>query len=114
MASLRNAVEIVDEEVLIDPMTQFSRLVVLVMRENDMAAYFFYDLLPYPTSLFKNGIMRDPKKSKLREYLTKNVNQTELPGAAVHVIDGSALLHLVQWLSNATYNGVMKQYREYL
>ena len=55
--------------------------------------------------------MRDPKKSKLREYLTKNVNQTELPGAAVHVIDGSALLHLVQWLSNATYSGVMKQHR---
>ena len=58
--------------------------------------------------------MRDPKKSKLREYLTKNVNQTELPGAAVHVIHGSALLHLVQWLSNATYSGVMKLYREYL
>ena len=41
MASLQNAVEIVDEEVLIDPMTQFSRLVVLVMRENDIASYFF-------------------------------------------------------------------------
>ena len=82
------------------------------MRENDIASYFFYELSTYPTLLFKNGIMRDPKK--LREYLTKNVNQTELPGAAVHVIDGGALLHLVQWLSNTTYNGVMKQYREYL
>ena len=42
MASLQNAVEIVDEEVLIDQMTQFSRLVVLVMRENDIASYFFF------------------------------------------------------------------------
>ena len=91
-----NAVTIGDEEVPINPMTLFSRVVVLVVRENDIASYFFYELLPNPTSLFKNGIMRDPKKSKLREYLTKNVNQTELPGAAVHFIDGRVLLHLVQ------------------
>ena len=111
-------------------MTLFCRLLVsiLVMREDEIASYLFCELSPYPISLFKNGILRDPKKkSKLRENLTKNVNQTELPGAAVHVFSGGALLHLVQWLSNTTYSGVIKQwlsnntysgvikqYREYL
>ena len=38
----------------------------------------------------------------------------ELLREAVHVIDGGALLHLVQLLSNTTYSGVIKQYREYL
>lgn len=68
MASLQNAVKKGNKEVRIDPMTLFSRLVVLFMRENDIASYLFYKLSPYPTSLFKNGKMRDPKKSKLREY----------------------------------------------
>ena len=64
MATLQNAVKIEDEEVPIDPMTLFSCLVVFVMRENDIPLYYFYVLSQYPTSLFKNGIMRDPKISK--------------------------------------------------
>ena len=96
MSSLQNAVKVRDEEVPIDHMTLFTRLVVLVIRENDIALYYFYELLPYSTSLFKNEIMRDPKNSKLREYLTKNINQAKLPGAVVHVIYGGALPHLIQ------------------
>ena len=41
MTSLPNAVKIGDEEVLMDPLTLFSRLVVLVIKENDIASYFF-------------------------------------------------------------------------
>ena len=114
MASLQSAVKIADEEVAIDPMTLFSRLVVLIMREQDIIPYFSYELAPYPPSLFKDGIMRDPRKSKLRDYLTKNVAQSKLPDSAIHVIDGGALLHWVQWAPNLTYGGVIKQYREFL
>ena len=39
---------------------------------------------------------------------------SELLRAAAYIIDGGALLHLVQWLSNITFSGVIKQYREYL
>ena len=38
MVSLQNTVKIGDEEVPINPMTLFSCLVVLVMRENDIAS----------------------------------------------------------------------------
>ena len=73
MASLQNIVKIGDEEIPIDPMTLFSRLLVfiLVIREDEIASYLFYELSPYPTSLFKNGILRDPKKIKV----TRKFNQ---------------------------------------
>ena len=64
---------------------------------------------------FRKWSNKESKKiSKLRECLIKNVNQAELPCAAVHVIDGGAPLSVVQWLSNTTYSGVIKQYRRYL
>ena len=48
------------------------------------------------------------------QFQIVNHRLPELLRAAVHVIDGGALLHLVQWLSNTLYSGVIKQYREYL
>ena len=48
------------------------------------------------------------------EFQLVNHRLPELLGVAVHVIEGGALLHLVQWLSNTTYSGVIKQCREYL
>ena len=48
------------------------------------------------------------------EFQVVNHRLPELLREAVYVIDGGALLHLVQWLSNTTYSGVIKQYREYL
>ena len=48
------------------------------------------------------------------EFQLVNHRLPELLRVAVHVIEGGALLHLVQWLSNTTYSGVIKQCREYL
>ena len=48
------------------------------------------------------------------EFQVVNHRLPELLREAVHVVDGGALLHLVQLLSNTTYSGVIKQYREYL
>ena len=99
MSSLLSAVKIDNEDVTIDPMMLFSRLIVMVMREKNIASYFSYELSPYVTSLFKHGIMCDPKKSKLRDYLTKNVLQAELPvGSITHIVDGSTLLYSVKWI----------------
>ena len=99
MSSLLSAVKIDNEDVTIDPMLLFSRLIVKVMREKNITSYFSYELSPYATSLFKDGIMHDPKKSKLHDYLTKNVLQAELPvGSITHIVDGGALLYSVKWI----------------
>ena len=51
---------------------------------------------------------------KKAEFQIVNHRLPERLRAAVHVIAGGALFHLVQWLSKSTYGGVIKQYREYL
>ena len=85
------------------------------MREKNIAWYFSYELSPYATSLFKEGIMRDPKISKLRDYLTKNALQGELPvGSIPHIIDGGTLLYSVRWIPDTTYWDIVKQYQNYL
>ena len=48
------------------------------------------------------------------EFEIVNHRLPERLRAAVHVILGGALFHLVQWLSKTIYGGVIKQYREYL
>ena len=59
--------------------------------------------------------MRDSKKSKLRDYLTKNFLQAELPvGSITHIIDGGALLYSVKWIPDTTYRDIVKQYQSYL
>ena len=115
MTSLLSAVKIDNEDVTIDLMMHFSRLIVMAMREKNIASYFSYELSPYLTSLFKDGIMCDPKKSKLRDYLTKNVLQAELPvGSFTHIIDSGALLYSVKWIPDTTYRDIVKQYQNYL
>ena len=81
----------------------------------NIAAYLSYELSPYATSLFKDRIMCDLKKSKLRNYLTKNVLQAELPvGSVTHIIDSGALLYSVKWIPDTTYRDIVKQYQNYL
>ena len=71
--------------------------------------------MPYATSPFKDGIMCYLKKSKLRDYLTKNVLQAELPvGSFTHIIDSGALLYSVKWIPDTTYRDIVKQYQNYM
>ena len=81
------------ENVTIDPLTLFLRLLVVVETkpENEIANYFNYELTPYPMSLFKDGKMYSTKKSALKTLLLKNVKETD-PTESTRIIDGGALL----------------------
>ena len=67
-------------------------LVVERKREAEMENYFYYELTPYATSLFKGGAMRTPKnKMKLKiSLLQGNINSEG--SDCVRVTDGGALL----------------------
>ena len=52
-----------------------------------------------------NFVITSQKISKTTIY--RGVN-------AIHVIDGGALLHLVKWLPNITYEDIIKQYKDFL
>ena len=62
LQSLLSSVIIENEEVTIDPLTFFLRLALIVEKkpEAEMGNYFYYELTPYPTSLFKDA-MTTPK-----------------------------------------------------
>lgn len=94
---------------VIDPLVLFSRLTALVQRQEDIPSQFFYELTPEPTSLLKDGLMRKPTKSTLRNHLLKNVPSTTNIAKSC-VVDGGALLHKVQWLPKCTYNELADHY----
>ena len=89
------------ENVTIDPLTLFLRLLVVVERklENEIANYFNYELTPYPMSLFKDGKMCSTKKSALKTFLLKNVKEADRT-ESTRIIDGGANLWCCEWKKN--------------
>ena len=98
------------QRVHINPTLLFSRLIAILQREDNMAPYFDYELTTVPTSLFKDNRMRKPVKAQLAKALTNSVQPSERSMQAMHVLDGGALLHRVEWAKKATYKDVAKQY----
>ena len=95
LARLQTGIKVNNEPVHIDPLVLFCRLTVLVQRQDDVVVQFQYELTSEPTGLFKNGLMKKPTKSVLRNHLTKD----QIPSTVVTkscVLDGGALLHNVQ------------------
>ena len=81
MQSLYSEVKVGDEKITIDPLTLFLRLIVIIQTkpEEEISNYFGYELSPYPMSLFKDGIMRDPDKSTLKTHLLQDVRKDVQP-----------------------------------
>ena len=85
LASLKPSVKIKNDDVIIDPLVLFSRLIVLIQRTTDICGYFAYELAPVPTALFKDNMMRKPNKSslakaldkKMKMYLENNENESD-------------------------------------
>ena len=108
-------VKIDKEKVNVDPLLLFSRLVVLVEREEGMKRYFRYELTSIPTSLFENGMMRKASKSNLERSIKQDASpNSPTTNELSHVLDGGALLHKVKWLPNSTYQSILNQYSNYV
>ena len=54
---LKMGVEKDKENIHVDPMLLFSRLVALIEREEEIREYFRFELKAFPISLFQNGMM---------------------------------------------------------
>ena len=97
LQSLYSSITIDKERVAIDPLTLFLRLVVLVDRKSEVEIEncFYYELTPYPTALFKDGVMRTAKnKSTLKDFLLEGVKPTENTESEI-VGDGGASIVVV-------------------
>ena len=99
--NLYSHVKIDQDTVTIDSLTLFLRLVVVVKRkpENEIADYFYYELSPYPTSLFKDGVIQTWQKSNLKSYILDKTANTKEPDST-KIVDGAALLWCCDWKKN--------------
>ena len=70
LVNLKKVIKIDQQNVHVDPLVLFTRLVMLLERTDDMSTYFWYELTPVPTSLFKELSMRKSNKAALADYLT--------------------------------------------
>ncbi len=66
---LQPGIQVNKESVKINPTNLFSRLIAIIQREEDLSPYFCYKLTAFPTSLFKDGIMRKTQKSQLAKIV---------------------------------------------
>lgn len=98
----------------VDPNLLFSRLVVLVERDDDMKECFKYELTPVPTSLFEHGIMRKPNKSALGRAIKQDVSAVTPPVPSFYVLDGGTLLHKVKWPCKSTYEIIIQHYVQFV
>ena len=80
-----------NEKIMIDPLVLFGWLSLLVRNQEDVAVQFMYELAQEPPSLYKNGLMRKPSKSALRQNLVKDSPNCK-EQCDFTVIDGGALL----------------------
>ena len=115
LQSLYASVNVGTEKVTIDPRTLFLRLIVLVERkpENEIVDHFRYEMAPYPMALFKDGIMRTAKKSKLKQLLMESVNFVEAP-QTVRIVYGSALLWCCDWKKDETFEIIFRRFSQFL
>lgn len=90
----------------------FHRLILLIQRSPNIISYFSYELMSYPPSLFKDGVMRKADKPALAKTVLSGCQLHEvLPQDIVFVIDGCALLHTVCWLkTSVTFADVVDHY----
>ena len=102
------------ETIYVDPSVLFSRLLLMIEREQRMIEYFRYELTPVPTSLFEDGMMRKPANSLLMKAVTKNVPRDASHVSPVYILDGGALLRKIKWIPNSTVRNVILHYSQYL
>ena len=62
---------------ILTPLRLFSRLISIAERTKKFKEYFNYELTQEPTSLFKDGFMRESHKSDLKNILIENAHNFE-------------------------------------
>ena len=98
-------VKVGDDEVQIDPIPLFQRLIVSGSQANDMANALTYELCNYPPALFEaKDILLIAVKSQLAAVIWSEVPPPRQNFK--YVLDGGALLHRIPWQLVDTYGKI--------
>ena len=95
-SSSRNAARVRGQDVDIEPNILWHRLPLLISSNQEREPFFFFELAPEPTSLFKQGMMRKTQKSVIATIYKQDVDNVDSAHEnAIYTIDVGYLLHKV-------------------
>jgi hypothetical protein len=114
LSNIHNVYKLEGDQFDIATASLFHRLVELVQNTDNVAACFAFELTPYPTSIFKDSLMREGDKSSLYRSLASGLTSAEVPANVLYVVDGGCLMHKVRWNKTQTFYYVLRTYVEFL
>ena len=115
-----SSIKLDNEEIFVDPMLLFQRLIASVQGIGynvDVETEFSYELCSFPLALSKNnGYLRKADKAQLANAIWKCIGTCHItsPNCAHHVLDGWSLLHKVIWKKGMSYKEICKRYIDYV
>lgn len=104
------------ENVHIDPLLLFQRLVIAGTQTDMLAEAFKYELCGYPPALFETKTVLLPaNKPQMAKAIWNAVPHDFVPkGEILYVLDGGALLHRLPWEIGKTYGTIVEGYIHYV
>ncbi|GBM48270.1 hypothetical protein AVEN_108699-1, partial [Araneus ventricosus] len=114
LASINSSVKIGNISIVVDPLVFFHRLCIAKKSDDDLKAFFKFELSPFPISLFTGESMRKGTKSSLYTSFSPITEDVKSERSQYVVVDGGHLLHKVVWRQQATFGAIADRYVHYL
>lgn len=96
LSTVNSSVKVRDEDIPVDTMHLFHRILCVIKSDEEFAPYLHYELAPRPLFLFDEISMRKTEKSVMYSVIEKYADCNKaLPTNATFVIDGGYLLRKV-------------------
>ena len=115
---IHNSVRIDGDDVHVDPLLLFQRLITVAQTSDELESAFKHELCIYPPALFGSSLLpREALKLPLLmpyRVLLDITSQQTYQIMPVDVVDGGALIQRIPWSRGSTYGCIFHQYTEYV
>ena len=113
-----NSVRIDWDDVQVDSLLLFQRLINVAQTSDELESAFKHELCSHPPALFYSSLLlREAHKPALADAIWR-VSGTDVPAdvpdyGSRYVVDGGALIQRIPWSHGFTYGCIFHQYTEY-
>ena len=114
-----NSVRIDGDDVQVDPLLLFQRLITVAQTSDELESAFKYELCSHPPALFDSSILlREAHKPALADAIWRLIGPdvpADIPDdGSRYVVDGGAFIQRIPWSRGSTYRCIFHQYTEYV
>ncbi|GBN22083.1 hypothetical protein AVEN_130034-1 [Araneus ventricosus] len=92
----------------------FHRICIAKQSDDDLKAFFKFELSPFPIPLFTGEGMLKGTKSSLYTSFSPITEDVKPEGSQYVVVDGGHLLYKIVWRQQATFGAIVDRYIQYL